>query len=139
MHSTRFNLCATILFLAAPVLAQSVNFNAPRMYGYSTYGVYSTVVADFNGDGKPDLASGLTGAVEILLGNGDGTFRSLNSLDVGLQTNTYLTVGDFNGDGKPDLMVGGEYNYVSILLGNGDAPFGSQRHTSLESSRPTGR
>src|SRR5580658_162160 len=107
MHSKRFNLCAAMLFLATPVLAQSVNFNAPRMYGYSTYGVYSTVVADFNGDGKPDLAIGLTEGVEILLGNGDGTFRNQDS-GIGLdsQSVVYLTVGDFNGDGKPDLMVG---------------------------------
>jgi hypothetical protein len=44
-----------------------------------------------------------------------------------------IAVGDFNGDGKPDLAVtnlcpvggctNGSASVVSILLGNGDAPF----------------
>ena len=67
----------------------------------------SLALADFNGDGKLDVASG-AGNV-LLLGNGDGTFQApitLGSPGLG------IAVGDFNGDGKPDLAVGN----VIVLL-----------------------
>jgi hypothetical protein len=73
----------------------------------------SLVVADFNGDGKLDLAVGGSG-VSVLLGNGDGTFRApLNS-----PGGAPLAVADFNGDGKLDLLAGG-----NVLLGNGNGTF----------------
>ena len=49
-----------------------------------SYGAKPTVVADFNHDGKMDLAvfmNDLSG-VEVLTGNGDGTFRPGFSLPV---------------------------------------------------------
>jgi hypothetical protein len=71
-------------------------------------------VADFNGDGKPDLAMG----GYVFLGNGDGTFR----MGATLSENTQSTVGDFNGDGKPDIAQVG-FEGVSISTGNGDGTF----------------
>ena len=65
------------------------------------------VLADLNGDGKLDVASG-AGNV-LLLGNGDGTFQPPLTLGAG---GPGIAVGDFNHDGKPDLAVGG----VTILL-----------------------
>ena len=56
MHIERFSLCAAIFLLTAPALAQSVDFNAPRMYQLGD-GAYSLAVGDFNGDGKPDLVA----------------------------------------------------------------------------------
>ena len=94
----------------------------------------SMVTADFNGDGKPDLAvsepcgSDLTcytyhGNIAILLGKGDGTFHAAASPAVD-QYPGALAVGDFNGDGKPDIavvtLVG---STVVILLGKGDGTF----------------
>ncbi len=76
----------------------------------------SIAVADFNGDGKPDLASGNDGgSVSILAGNGNGTFGAAQSFFAGGGAGRSLAVADFNGDGKPDLAT-----RYSFLLGNGD-------------------
>ena len=89
-------------------------------------GARAAVAADFNGDGKLDLAvchdSG-GNTILVLLGNGDGTFQAPVLYTSGTDT-THLAVGDFNGDGKLDIVAtnGGD-NTVSILLGNGDGTF----------------
>ena len=82
-------------------------------------------VGDFNGDGKLDLAvaSGGSDYVSVLLGNGDGTFKTAVQYVAGLEPIS-VAVADFNGDGKLDLAVANyESNNVSILLGKGDGTF----------------
>lgn len=86
----------------------------------------SVVVADFNGDGRPDLATGRgSDAVAVLLGNGNGTFQRSRTYAVGpsMRSNA-LAVGDFDGDGHIDL-VNADSAFVSVLLGNGDGTFRS--------------
>ncbi len=83
------------------------------------------VVADFNNDGKPDLAAINRGStsVSILKGNGDGTFAAQSSFAVGTDA-IALAVGDFNGDGKTDIVTANRASYdISVLLGNGDGTF----------------
>jgi VCBS repeat protein len=92
----------------------------------------SLMAADFNHDGKLDLAvtDTASNSVSILLGNGDGTFQARVSYPTGTSPE-WLAAADFNGDGNLDLAVanyGPDYNSgsVSILLGNGDGTFQSQ-------------
>ena len=87
----------------------------------------SVVVGDFNGDGKLDVAVTHfnTDAVDVLLGNGDGTLQTAvpYPLPTGSKSR-FLTTGDFNNDGRLDLAVTDSgVGKLSILLGNGDGTF----------------
>jgi hypothetical protein len=97
------------LLLAPTVQAQVSFFQPPTYVGHG-----DVFVADFNGDGKPDLLSA-DGTVE--LGNGDGTFKLGTSLSGGV-----VAVADFNGDGKADVLQQGTGTLL-VLLGNGDGTF----------------
>lgn len=111
-----------VVFLFSAVLsAQSLSFDLASV---PTSAVpQSVVTGDFNGDGKPDLAVTEASSVEILLGNGDGTFRSAHVISVGAPA-TRIVKADFNLDGKPDLAVSvGNFGHVVVLLGNGDGSF----------------
>ena len=82
-------------------------------------------VADFNGDGRPDLVTANSGAnsVSVLLGNGDGTFSVQQTFAVGYSPRA-VAVADLTGDGIEDLIVA-NYNSdtISVLMGNGDGTF----------------
>ncbi len=78
----------------------------------------SATVADFNGDGKPDVAVSnfLPSTVSILLNQGDGTLQSPAPFGAGNGT-LFVTAADLNGDGEPDISaLNGGSNDVSILL-----------------------
>jgi len=86
-------------------------------------------VGHFNNDGNMDLAVvggfGSANQVDILLGNGDGTFNPNGFYPV-LTTPERVVAADFNGDTIQDLAVADAIgSAISILLGNGDGTFQS--------------
>ncbi len=110
------------LFLPINIPTSSLGFQADRLLCRRKPAGVAT--ADFNRDGKLDLAVANygTGMVSILLGNGNGTFQSPTGLLVGSSAQVPI-IGDFNGDGKFDLAVPYWPSAVAVLLGRGDGTF----------------
>ena len=117
-------------------------FQSPAAYGaenaYSSIYAGAPFLADFNGDGKIDVAfvndnANLAG---VLFGNGDGTFGA--ELLFGTENGPVsLTAADFNGDGKLDLVTENYYGSVGVLLGNGDGTFQARPDYTVQ-GEPTG-
>lgn len=97
-------------------------------------------VADFNGDGKLDIAATdlVNGVVQIFTGVGDGTFVSgpTYPTDSVPASAWGIVAADLNGDGHPDLAVvnqtnSGSSSDVGILLNSGNGTFGSPANYAL--------
>ena len=97
-------------------------FNPPVSYSSGGYDASAIVLADVNGDRKPDLVVA-NGAVGVLLGNGNGTFQPASTYATGGGAGAVL-VSDLNGDGHPDIVAtNGTSNSAGVLLGHGDGTF----------------
>ena len=96
-----------------------------------TYGSSSSMwfaaVADFNGDGKLDIAATdyNAGTVQIFNGDGTGNFTAGPTFNTDLASaNPYgVFVADFNKDGHPDLAIANYGSDISILLNDGTGNF----------------
>jgi VCBS repeat protein/HYR domain-containing protein/thrombospondin type 3 repeat protein len=110
-------------------------FSEPLQFtGAVDRGAFAITTADFNEDGRRDVAvadiGGIyysSGDLSISLGRGDGTFFPATFLPRGIVANpTSLAVGDFNRDGRDDLAVASAGNdTVVVLLGDGRGHIGT--------------
>ena len=81
--------------------------------------------ADFDGDGKLDLAVGCVGSNDavILLGDGKGGFRTGGTFPAGPDP-AEMAAADLDGDGKIDLAIANHgVPLVTVLLGDGRGGF----------------
>jgi hypothetical protein len=100
-------------------------FQPPAYYSLPTASAF-IVVADFNADGRADIAIPSTSTIDIFLGNGDGTFKTPLSYASGSVSG--LAARDVNGDGKPDLLYSSTPSTtpeIAVAIGKGDGTFQS--------------
>jgi uncharacterized repeat protein (TIGR01451 family) len=86
-------------------------------------GLPNLAVADFNRDGKPDVAFTMGGSkVTVLLGDGLGGLGNAILIDTGASDSTGGNFGaaaaDFDGDSKPDIAVADYSRGASVLRNN---------------------
>ena len=90
---------------SAPSVPSPFQVAPRRRLAYPVVGANWVTMEDVNNDGKLDLVVPTTNnTVAILLGNGDGTFKSSASYGVGASP-AWVALGDINRDGVLDLAV----------------------------------
>lgn len=103
--------------------SDGISFAAPTTAATGSTDI-SIATADFNGDGNTDLVSAnvQSKTLSVLLGNGDGTFRT-ETLSTSPDSPCSVVTGDFNGDGKMDIVAGFFTDTIKTYFGNGDGTF----------------
>jgi len=104
-----------------------------RMYDAGARFGRSVACSDVNGTGRADVVVANSGAIGVLLNNGDGTLQPVVTYQSPGVVDGWsaLAVRDVNGDGKPDLLVAATLgctgcnndSVAGVLLGNGDGTF----------------
>ena len=92
---------------------------------------------DFNGDGKADICTSVTGGLDVLLGDGSGGFAT----GAGLATNqvSHVYRGDFNVDGDLDVLATDwPSNVIKVYPGDGQGGFVDTVPATAVGSDPQG-
>jgi hypothetical protein len=123
-HDTRDHVFYVNLGNGDGTFLEPLIFNSYELSSYD-----GVAAADFNNDGKVDLAAASSGYLDIYTGNGDGTFGSNDDGTFGSVqryegwelSNSPLDNDDFDGDGNQDLVTASFG--VAVYLGNGHGEF----------------
>ncbi len=120
ISASNYNTVSTLINTTAPG-ATVLTFASHVDFATGAF-PHSVAVADFNGDGKPDLvvADGHAGKVSVLLNNttpGATAASFAPKVDFNAGGNPFsVAVADFNGDGKPDIALADGPSPVAVLL-----------------------
>src|SRR5436190_8265813 len=91
----------------------------PSAGGFESDGPKELVTADFDLDGKPDLAaSKVSGKVTVVFGLGGKDFQPAQFLTPPAETGELRGIanGDFNGDGRPDIATAAPYSGRVVIF-----------------------
>jgi len=114
-----------VFLLASGVVFGQPSLSFARRDFSAGPGAITMTMADFNGDGKPDVAVvNVSSSVSVLLGRGDGSFDAARQINLGTEAR-FIAAADLNGDGRIDLATTSSLSHVvAVALGRGDGTFG---------------
>lgn len=140
--ATRSVLSVGLYLLPCLMTAQSLCFDPASDNRYET-GSFpaATCTADFNTDGKPDIAALRPGSVEVLFGNNtsSNTFAPAVSYPHNLSAGA-IQSADFNSDNKADIVVFGTHgpDDLALFINNGNGTFAAAIEFSFGTNNGSG-
>jgi len=126
---------SNVVYFPVGAPSSAVHFANAANSPLQAYEPFAIVEADFNEDGKPDIAIASGIRVYVLLGNGDGTFTASAGSPIPMPSPPYddlaspyaglgMAAGDFNNSGHVGLAVGLFNNLAAAtFFGNGNGTF----------------
>lgn len=122
---------SSLLLFSVNTFAQQVSFNTIKTFTLNSV-AGNIISADFNNDGKADIATlnPAANTISVLKGDGAGNFSAAVNFTVYAEPKS-IVAADFNGDGKMDIATSGcncstnpfGPTHISVLTGDGAGNF----------------